>query len=153
MLKILQASLQHYMNYVLPDVQASFRKGRGTRDQIATVHWIIEKASEFQKKKIYFCIIAYAKALTVWITTNCGITLSSGNTTSCYLLECSEILILKRYLYYHVHSSKTWKQLKCLLMSDCMKKICFMYAVEDFSAMRKNFCHLKPHRWIWRALC
>ena len=51
MLKILQASLQHYMNYVLPDVQASFRKGRGTRDQIATVHWIIEKASEFQKKK------------------------------------------------------------------------------------------------------
>ena len=61
MLKILQARLQQYMNLELPDVQAGFRKGRGTRDQIANIHWSIEKAREFQKN-IYFCFIDYAKA-------------------------------------------------------------------------------------------
>ena len=60
-LKILQARLQQYMNRELPDVQAGFRKGRGTRDQIANIHWIIEKARECQKS-IYFCFIDYAKA-------------------------------------------------------------------------------------------
>ena len=71
MLKILQARLQQYMNHELPDVQAGFRKGRGTRDQIANIRSIIEKAREFQKN-IYLCFIDYAKALTVWITINCG---------------------------------------------------------------------------------
>ena len=61
MLKILQARLQQYMNYELPEVQAGFRKGRGTRDQIANIHWIIKKAREFQKN-IYFYFIDYAKA-------------------------------------------------------------------------------------------
>ena len=61
MLKILQARLQQYMNHELPDVQAGFRKGRRTRDQIANIHWITEKAREFQKN-IYFCFIGYAKA-------------------------------------------------------------------------------------------
>ena len=61
MLKILQARLQQYVNRELPEVQAGFRKGRGTRDQIANMCWIIEKASEFQKS-IYFCFIDYAKA-------------------------------------------------------------------------------------------
>ena len=61
MLKILQARLQQYMNRELPDVQAGFRKGRGTRDQIANIRWIIEKSREFQKN-IYFCFIHYAKA-------------------------------------------------------------------------------------------
>ena len=61
MLKILQARLQQYMNWEYPDVQAEFRKGRGTRDQIANIRWIIEKAREFQKN-IYFCFIDYAKA-------------------------------------------------------------------------------------------
>ena len=61
-LKILQARLQQYMNGELPDVQAGFRKGRGTRDQIANIHWIIEKAREFQKN-IYFCFIDDAKAI------------------------------------------------------------------------------------------
>ena len=60
MLKILQARLQQYMNHELPGVQAGFRKGRGTRDQIANICWIIEKAKEFQKN-IYFCFIDYAK--------------------------------------------------------------------------------------------
>ena len=61
MLKILQARLQQYVNCELPDVQAGFRKARGTRDQIVNIHWIIEKAREFQKN-IYFCFIDYAKA-------------------------------------------------------------------------------------------
>jgi len=61
MLKILQAQLQQYMNQELPDTQAGFRKGRGTIEQIVNIHWIIEKAREFQKK-IYFCVIEYAKA-------------------------------------------------------------------------------------------
>ena len=60
MLKILQARLQQYVNHELPDVQAGFRKGRGTRDQIASICWIIEKAREFQKN-IYFCFIDYVK--------------------------------------------------------------------------------------------
>ena len=59
------------MNRELPDVQAGFRKGRGTRDQIVNIYWIIVKAREFQKN-IYFCFTEYAKPLTVWITTNCG---------------------------------------------------------------------------------
>ena len=61
MLKILQTRLQQYMHHELPDVQAGFRKGSGTRDQIANIHWIIGKATEFQKH-IYFCFIDYAKA-------------------------------------------------------------------------------------------
>ena len=61
MLKILQARLQQYVNHEFPDVQAGFREGRGTSDQIANIHWIIEKAREFQKN-IYFCFIDYAKA-------------------------------------------------------------------------------------------
>ena len=73
MLKILQDRLQQYMNWELPDVQARFRKGRGIRDWIANIYWIIEKAREFQKN-IYFCFIDYKKLkpLTTWITTNCG---------------------------------------------------------------------------------
>ena len=61
MLKILHARLQQYVNQELPDVQAGFRKGRGTRDQIANTHWIIEKTREFQKN-VYFCFIDYTKA-------------------------------------------------------------------------------------------
>ena len=61
MLKILQARLQQHVNHKLPDIQAGFRKGRGTRDQIVNISWIIEKAREFQKN-IYFCFIDYTKA-------------------------------------------------------------------------------------------
>ena len=71
MYKVFQARLQQYVNCELPDVQAGFRKGRGTRDQIGNIRWIMEKAREFQKN-IYFCFIDYAKALTMWITIYCG---------------------------------------------------------------------------------
>ena len=70
-LKILQAKLQQYMNRKLPDVQAGFRKGRGTRDQIANIHWIMVKAREFQKTSIS-ALLTMPKPLTVWITINCG---------------------------------------------------------------------------------
>ena len=70
-LKILQARIQQYMNREPPDVQAGFRKGRGTRDQIANICWIMEEAREFQKN-IYFCFIDYVKAFDLWITINCG---------------------------------------------------------------------------------
>ena len=69
MLKILQARLQQYMNCGPPDVQAGFRKGRGTRDQIAKIHWIIKKAREFQEKTS--ALLTMPKPLTVWITANC----------------------------------------------------------------------------------
>ena len=71
MLKILQSRLQQYVNGELPDVQAGFRKGRGTRDQIANIRWIIKKASEFQKTSIS-ALLTIPKPLTVWITINCG---------------------------------------------------------------------------------
>ena len=74
MFKILQARLQQYVNHELPDVQVGFRKRRGTRDKIGNIHWIIEKAREFQKS-IYFCFIDYIKAfdyVDLWITANCG---------------------------------------------------------------------------------
>ena len=71
MLEIVQARLQQYVNQELPGVQVGFRKGRGTRDQIAKICWIIEKAREFQKN-IYFCFIDYAKAFDHVDTINCG---------------------------------------------------------------------------------
>ena len=71
MLKILHARLQQYVNREFPDVQAGFRKGRGTRDQIANICWIIEKAESSRKTSIY-ALLAMPKPLTVWITINCG---------------------------------------------------------------------------------
>ena len=71
MLKILQVRLQQYMNHELPDVQAGFRKGRGTRDQIANIFWIIKRARQFQKN-IISALLTMPRPLTVWITINCG---------------------------------------------------------------------------------
>ena len=72
MLKILQARLQQYVIHELPDVHAGFRKGRGSRDQIANICWIIRKAREFQKKTSISALLTRPKPLTVWITINCG---------------------------------------------------------------------------------
>ena len=73
MLKFLQARLQQFVKRELPDVQAGFRKGRGTRDQIANIRWIIEKAREFQEKKTPIsALLTMQKPLTLWITRNCG---------------------------------------------------------------------------------
>ena len=72
MFKILQDRLQQYVNCELRDVQAGFRKGRGTRDQVASICWIMEKAREFQKKAFISALLTMPKPLTVWITINCG---------------------------------------------------------------------------------
>ena len=71
MLKVLQAGFQQYVNHELPDVQAGFRKGRGTRDQIANIRWIIGRKNKFQKTSAS-ALLMTRKPLTVWITTNCG---------------------------------------------------------------------------------
>ena len=71
-LKILQGRLQQYMNQGLPDVKSGFRKARGNRDQIANIHWIIEKAREFQKKTSTYVSLIMLMPLIVWITANCG---------------------------------------------------------------------------------
>ena len=85
MIKLFQTRLQEYMNQDLPDAQAGIRKGRGTRDPTANIHWIVEKVREFQKN-IYFCFIDYTKAFG-WITTNCGKFLEMGvpNHVTCLL--------------------------------------------------------------------
>ena len=84
MLKILQAKLQQYMNYELSDVQAGFRKDRGTRDQIANIHWIIEKARDFQKY-IYSCFIDYTKAFDCVVQNKLGNSKRDGDTRPPYL--------------------------------------------------------------------
>ena len=84
MLKILQARFQQHMNQELPDVQTGFRKGRGSRDQIANIHWILEKGIEFQKN-IYFCSINYAKAFDCVDHNKLWISLRDGNTRTPYL--------------------------------------------------------------------
>ena len=85
-LRIFQARLQQYVNRELPDVQAGFRKGRGTRDQIANIHWIMEKPREFQKN-IYFCFIDYAKAFVWKILQEMGI----PDHLTCLLETCMQI--------------------------------------------------------------
>ena len=84
MLKILQARLQEYVNHELADIQVGFRKGRGTRDQIANIRWIIEKAREFQKN-IYLCFIDYAKAFDCVNHNKLWKTQRNGNSRSSYL--------------------------------------------------------------------
>ena len=90
MLKTLQARLQQYMNCELPDVQPDFRKGRGTRDQIANIWWIIEKVKEFQKN-IYFCFIDYAKAFDCVDHNKLWKILKDGNTNQITLVASWEI--------------------------------------------------------------
>ena len=83
-LKILEARLQQYMNHELPAVLAEFRKGRGTRDRIASIRWIIEKAREFQKIST-FALLTMPKLLTLWITTNCGNSSRDGTSRPPYM--------------------------------------------------------------------
>ena len=133
MLKILQAGLQQYVNHELPDVQAGFRKDRGTRDQIMNIHWIIEKAREFQKN-IYFCFIDYAKAFDcvdhnkLWeILKTMGIP---------YHLTC-----LLRNLYagqeatvrngHETAGSKLGKALQSCILSPCLFNLYAQYIIQN----------------------
>ena len=95
MLQILQARLQRYVHWDIPDVQDGFIKGRGNREQIAIICWIIEKAREFQKY-IYFCFIDYAKPLTAWITTNCGQFWKRQEYQTILLASCKACMLVKK---------------------------------------------------------
>ena len=95
MLKILQVRLQQYVNGELPDVQAGFRKGRGARDQIASICWIIEKAKEFQKR-VYFYFIDYAKVFNYVVTTNCGKLLKRWEYQTTLSASCETCMQVKK---------------------------------------------------------
>ena len=132
MLKILQARLQYYVYRELPDVQAGFRKGRGTRDQIANICWIIEKAREFQKN-IYFCVIDYAKAFDyvdhseLWkILKEMGIP--------------DHVIFLLRYLYAGQeaavrtgHGTTDWFQIGKGVRQGCISSPCYLTYMQSTS--------------------
>ena len=102
MLKILQARLQQYVNQELPDVQAGFTKGRGTRDQIANICWIIEKAREFQEKTSTSASLTMLKLLTVWITTNWKILKEMG------IPDHFTCLLRNLYAGQEANQNQTW---------------------------------------------
>ena len=132
MLKILQARHQQYVNHDLPDVQAGFRKGRGTRDQIANICWIIKKAREFQKN-IYFCFIDYAKAFDF----------VDHNKPWKILQEVGipdHLTCLLRNLYAHLeaavrtgHGTKDWFQIRKGVRQRCILSPCFLTYMQSTS--------------------
>ena len=118
------------MNHELPDVQAGFRKGRGTRDQIANLCWVIEKAREFQKN-IYFCIIDYAKPLTVWITTNWKILQEMGipDHLTCLLRNlyaCQEATLRTG------HGTIDWFQIGKGICQGCILSLCLFNLYAEY---------------------
>ena len=140
MLKILQARLQEYVNRELPDVQAGFRKGRGTRDQIANIRWIMEKAREF-KKKIYFCFIDHAKAF-VWITTNWRILKETGIPDH---LTC---LLRKLYIGQEAtvrtgHGTTDWSQIGKGVRQGCMLSPCLFNLYAEYMMRNAGWRKLK----------
>ena len=129
MLKNLQARLQQYVNHELPDVQAGFRKGRGTRDQIANICWIIEKAKEFQKN-IYFCFIDYAKFF-VYLNKLCKILKE--------MVIPDHLNCLLRNLYAGqgarlriVHGATDWVQVRKGACQDCIISPCLFNLYADY---------------------
>ena len=133
-LKILQVRLQQCVNRELPDVQAGFRKGRGTRDQIANIHWIMEKAREFQKKTSTSALLTMPKPLTVWITKNCG-------------------KFLKRW-EYQTNLPTSWETFmqvkKQQLEPDMEKQTDFKLGKEYVKAV---YCHLAYLTYMQSTLC
>ena len=129
MLKILQARLQQYVNCKLPDVQVGFRKCKGTTDQIANIHWIIEKVREFQKN-IYFCFIDYTKALTVWITTNYGKFLRDGNTRSPYLPPEKSVCTSRSNR--NEHGTTDWFQIRKGIHQGCILSPCLFNLYAEY---------------------
>ena len=130
MLKILQARLQQYVNHEIPDVHAGFRKGRGTKDQIANIRWIIEKVREFQKTSTS-ALLNMPKPLTVWITRNCGKFLDMGIPDH---LTC-----LLRNLYAGQeatirtgHGTTDWFQIRKGVLQGCVLSQCLFNLYAEY---------------------
>ena len=135
MLKILQARLQQYINWELPDVQPGFRKGRGTRDQIANIHWIIEKSKRIPEKTFTSALLTTPKPKTMWITTNCGKFLKKW--------EPDHLICLLRNLYAGQeatirtgHGSTDWFQIgkgvrQGCILSPCLFNLCIKHIMRN----------------------
>ena len=128
MLKIVQARLQQYMNWELLDIQAGFRKGRGTRDQIANIHWIMEIAKEFQKN-IYFCFIDYAESF-VWIIANWEILKEIGipDHLTCLLRN---LYVAQEATVRTGHGTTHWFHIRKGLRQDCVC-VCLSFGLPPF---------------------
>ena len=139
MLKIPQARLQQYVNRELPDVQAGFREGRGARDQIANIRWIIEEAREFQKN-IYFALLTMTKPLTVWITTNWEILQEMGipDHLTCLLRN---VYAGQEPTVRTEHGKTRWFQIgkgvhQGCILSPCLFNLCAEYIMWNVSWMK-----------------
>jgi len=130
MLKILQAKLQQYVNCELPDVQGEFRKGRGTRDQIANIRWIIGKAREFQKN-IYFCIIDYAKTFDCADHNNWEIFSGEWNTRPPYLPP-EKFLCRSRSNIRTRHGTTDWFQVGKGICQGCILSPCLFNLYAEY---------------------
>ena len=123
MFKILQARLQQYVNHELPDVQPGFSKGRGTRDQIANIHWIIQKAREFQKMNIS-ALLTMPKPLTVWITTNCGKLLKKWDYLDHFTCLLRNLYVGQETTVRTLHGTNDWfkigKGVQGCIFSPCL---------------------------------
>ena len=124
MLKILQARLQQNMNNELPDIQAGFRKGRGTRDQIANINWIIEKAKEFQKN-MYFCIIDCAKAFDCVDHNNCGKFFKRWEYLDHLICLLSDLYAGQKATVRTGHRTTDWFQIRKGVDQGCILSPCF----------------------------
>ena len=129
MLKILQAKLQQYVNLELPDVQAGFRKGRGTRDQIANIRLIMERAREFQKN-IYFCFIDYAKAFDCVDHNELWISLRDGNTRPPYLPPDKPVC--RPGTVRTEHGTKDWFKIRKEVCQGCILSLCLFKLYAEY---------------------
>ena len=151
MLKILQTRLQQYMNWELPDVQAGLRKGRGTRDQIANICWIIRKAKEFQKN-VYFCFIDYKKALTVWITTNCGKFLKEMRIPDHLTYLLRNLYAGQEATVRTGHGTKDWFQIGNGICKGCILSPCLFNFYAEFSSVQ-SLSRVLLFATPWIAAC
>ena len=139
MLKILLARLRQYMNRELPDVQIGFRKGRGTRDQTANIHWIIEKAREFQKN-IYFCFIDYAKAFDCVDHNKRWKILRDGNTRP-LCLPPEKPVCRSEATVRTGHATTDWFQIGKGVCQGCILSPCLFNLYAEYTIARRNIDH------------
>ena len=132
MLKILQDRLQQYVNKELPDIQAGFRKGRGTRDQIASIYWIIEKAREFQNKTSTFALLTMPKPLTVWVITNCGKFLKRWEIPDHFTCLLRNLYAGQEATVRTGHGTTDWFQIGKEVHQGCILSLCLFNLYAEY---------------------